>query len=412
MSVGRTPSYIRTLRNRPFLRLWSSQLISQSGDFVFEVALLWLVLEITGSVFAVGLVVAATLLPGILLVPFLGVYVDRWDRRRILLLTNLVEGVVVAVLAVLVWSGSDGLDLLVVVAFLLGTGSQWIRVASGAMVPAVVRVEDLPPANSLLSFSNSFNQIIGLSVGGLAVALFGVTLPIEYDALSFFLAALILVGLPLSTAPPEPAGPTAGVRLLGEFSEGLRYLRANRFLLELIVLGGAVNFFGNGVAAVFAPYAKLVLHGGAAVYGFLGASLGLGSIVGAALIGRADTRRTAGRYLLAGGMAGGVVIALFGVTGALPLALAEAAALGALLAIINIPVAILVQAKVPGRLLGRVSATLGGLVGALGPLGALVAGALAASTSVPTVFVVSGGAIVVLFAAGTVGMRELRQVRY
>ena len=87
MSVGLTnppeassrPSFGRALRSRPFFLLWLSQLISQSGDFVFEVALLWLVLEVTGSVFAVGLVVAVTLLPSVVLGPFLGVLVDRWD---------------------------------------------------------------------------------------------------------------------------------------------------------------------------------------------------------------------------------------------------------------------------------------------------------------------------------------------
>ncbi|MHB8351089.1 MAG: hypothetical protein ACYDFT_00090 [Thermoplasmata archaeon] len=74
----------------------------------------------------------------------MGVSVDRWDRRQILLLTNIVEGIVVGGLAILLLSGRAGLDLLVVVAFLLGADSQWIRIASGAMVPTIVQVEDLP----------------------------------------------------------------------------------------------------------------------------------------------------------------------------------------------------------------------------------------------------------------------------
>ncbi len=81
-AVESRPSFRQVLHHRPFFLLWLSQLVSQSGDLVFEVALLWLVLGVTGSVFAVGIVVAVTLLPGVVLGPFLGVYVDRWGHLR------------------------------------------------------------------------------------------------------------------------------------------------------------------------------------------------------------------------------------------------------------------------------------------------------------------------------------------
>ncbi|MHB8351091.1 MAG: hypothetical protein ACYDFT_00100 [Thermoplasmata archaeon] len=135
-------------------------------------------------------------------------------------------------------------------------------------------------------------------------------------------------------------------------------------------------------------------------------------MIGAALIGRTYTWKRAGRYLLVGGLAGGILIAVLGVTGSIPWALVEAGALGGLLAIISIPGAIVVQAKVPGPLRGRVSSAWGGLVGALGPVGALFAGSLAATTSVRTVFVLSGFAIVLVCALGTVGPRELRHLHY
>jgi len=171
------PSFRRTLANRPFLFVWVAQLISQSGDFIFEVALLWLVLAITGSAFAVGLVVTGTILPAVLLGPILGVYVDRWNRRRTLMITNVVEGITVAGLSVLVLTGRVDLVGLLAVVFALGTGATLVRTATNAYVPSVVSVDDLPPANSLLQFSGSFNQIIGLSLGGVFVAAFGIACP-------------------------------------------------------------------------------------------------------------------------------------------------------------------------------------------------------------------------------------------
>jgi DHA3 family macrolide efflux protein-like MFS transporter len=406
------PSFRRALQSRPFFLLWLSQLVSQSGDFVFEVALLWLVLEVTGSVFAVGLVVGVTLVPAVVLGPFLGVYVDRWDRRTILIVTNVVEGVVVAGLSGLVLDHAAGLSVILVIVFILGTGAQLVRTSSSAMVPQVVRREDLPPANSLMSFSSSFNQVLGLSIGGVVVALFGVSLPIEYDALSFFAAALIVAWLARGLGHPEGADAKRTTRFSEEFGEGIRFIRENRFLVELIVLGAVLNFFGNAVGALFAPYTRFSLHGSAATYGFLGATLAIGAIVGAAVVGKLDTRRSAGRYLLGGGLGLGAGIVLLGVTRSVPLALVEVLVIGVILSITNIPISVLVQAKVPGRLLGRVFAAFGSLVSVSGPAGAFFAGAFASATSVGTVFIVSGAVFLGMIAVSFFVMNDLLRVSY
>jgi len=410
--VSGRPSFRRVLAHRPFFLLWLSQLISQSGDFVFDVALLWLVLEVTGSVFAVGVVVAVIALPGVVLGPFLGVYVDRWDRRTILVVTNVAEGLVVAVLSGLVLAHAVGLPVILGIVFVLGTGAQLVRTASGAMVPQLVRTEDLPPANSLLSFSGSINQIVGLSIGGLVVALFGVTLPIEYDALSFFAAAVVVAAMARSYGRPSDAGPIGRSGFFAELREGLRFIRENRFMVELIALGVIVNFFGSATIALFAPYTKIVLHSGPATYGFLGAAIAFGAILGAALVGKLDTRETTGRFLLGGGIGIGLVFVALGLTTSVPLAFGEVLVLGVVLSITNVPIFVLIQAKVPGRLLGRVMAAFISLIGASGPLGAFFAGAFAAAVSVGTVIVVSGVVVTVSIFVASVLMKELRDVRY
>src|SRR5271157_760892 len=413
-AVPDRPSYRRTLRNRSFFLLWTSQLISQSGDFIFEVALLWLVLEVTGSAFAVAIVVTGTILPAVVLGPFLGVYVDRWDRRRTLLATNVVQGLVVAALSGLVLAGDTGLSVLFAIVLMLGSGATVVRVATTAYVPSVVSTTDLPPANSLLSVSSSMNAILGLSLGGIFVALFGVTVPIEYDAATFFAAAVLLLFIPQS--PGSPAGaPTPRPVVNGfraEFAEGLSFIRSHRFMLEIITIGVVVNFFGNGLAAMLAPYAAFVLHGGPAVYGFLGACFAAGSVVGAGAIGQVDTRRSAGRYLFGGGVASGVVVVGLGLVGSIPVALALMIALGAGLAVTNIPINVLLQAKVPARLLGRVGTALGALVSATGPAGPIFAGWLAQRWSVSGVFLLCGVVFVAVIGVGALTMTALRSIRY
>lgn len=407
-----TPSYRRTLGNRSFFLLWVAQLVSQSGDFIFEVALIWLVLRLTGSAFAVGIIVVAMILPGVVLGPFLGVFIDRWNKRRTLIFTNVLEGIVVAGLSGLVLAGGASLSLLFVIVLMLGAGAMTVRVATGAIVPSMVPTADLPPANSLLSVSGSMNQIIGLSIGGVVVALFGVALPIEYDALSFFLAAVLLLLISRPAAAPLPSAAAAPTNFRQEFAEGLSFIRQNPFMVELIILGVVVNLFGNGMGALFAPYAAFVLHGGSVVYGFLGAFVAGGSLVGAAAIGGVDMHRTAGRYLFGGGLAIGGAFFALGVATRLAFALPLMLALGIALAVTNIPITVVLQAKIPGRLLGRVTAAFSALIMLFAPGGPILAGWLAQRWSVGDAFLLFGAGITVIIGLGAVSMTSLRSVEY
>ncbi len=407
-----TPSFGRTLRNRPFLYLWASQLVSQSGDFVFEVALLWLVLQTTGSVLAVGLVVVATLVPTVVLGPFLGVLVDRWHRRRVLLVTNVGEGILVAALSGLVIAHALNFVLLLVLVGVLAAGGQIVRIASGAMIPQSVPVADLGPANGLFSLSSSFNQVVGLSIGGVVVAIFGATLPIEYDAVSFFLAAVLVALIPRGVGAPERPAEKTESRFSTEFREGLAFVRQQRFILEAIALGIVANFFANALNALWAPYAALVLHGGSETYGFLGAAVALGAIVGAILAGQLNTRRAAGRYLFGSVAALGAAVLALGVTSSVAFALPASFALGVFLALGNVPLLAAIQAKVPARLMGRVMAVLMALILASAPFGAYYAGAVAEAVGVGTVIRLSGLVILAVTAVGALVMRELREVSY
>jgi MFS family permease len=407
-AIAPPPSFSRALRSRPFFLLWISQFISQTGDFVFDVALIWLVLETTGSIFAVGIVVTAALIPTVALGPIVGVYVDRWSRRTILLVTNVVEGLLVAALAGFVLSHDVNLAVIVAIVLALGAGAQFVRLASSAMVPQTVGKEDLGPANGLVQISGSSTQVVGLSIGGVVVALLGVDLPITYDAITFFAAALIVALIARSVGAPEPPADGKASSFSREFLEGIRFLRSQRYLLEIISIGVVLNFCGNAVFTLWAPYADFVLRGGAATYGFLGAALAIGSILGALAVGKIDVRRRVGLVALVGVVVAGAIILLLGLTHSIPLALVESFALGILLSVINVPLFAAIQAKVPARLMGRMMAAFLSCILAAAPIGAFFAGAMAEATSVGLVYVVLGA---VMAAMGVVGVGLLGEVR-
>lgn len=411
-SLPGRPSFRRALQSRAFFSLWSAQLVSVSGDYVFTVALVWLVLESTGSVFNVGLVIAASLVPIVVLGPFLGVLVDRGPRRLILISTNLAEGALVGAFALAVaFHVEVGLVAFLAVSAALGAGGLLVRSTTVALLPLTVARDDLAPANSLMSFTGSFNQVLGLSIGGIVVAIWGASPSIAYDAFTFFVAAGLLVHLASSYNHP-PGSAVSRKRFATDFADGFRFIRQHRFVIEVIVLAGSMNCFAVATFALWAPYARLVLDGTAATFGLLGALRAVGAIVGAFIVGKVDARSHSGPYIIGGCFALGISMALVGLTYQVPPALAESVAIGFLFSLINVPMAALIQGRVPSEMLGRVTATFSALVLIEGPIGAVYAGAFASALSVPDVFLISGLVVASIAVVGAAVMSDLRRARY
>ncbi len=412
--MGERPSYTKLLRDRSFGSLWLAQLISQSGDAVFDVALLWLVLVTTGSAALVGLTQAMVLLPAVLASPIAGVYADRLNRRNLMVASNLAQGAVTAVLSVLYLAGALNFPFLILLVLLLYTAAQFFRAANSAIIPRIVAKENLGAANGLFTLTTSANQLASYTVGGLMLAAVGAVASITYDSLTFFVAAALLTliarsyGQSRSEAAPTPL--KLGFRK--EFREGLAYVRQSRLLLEMIVFGILVNFLSGGIVALTAPYVKNVLNGDALSYGIVLSSFALGAIVGSVLVGKLNFRAYVGKLLFVGVVVAGLLIALAGLATNVPEGLVVFFVLGAIEASINLPIQVLVQTKVPGELLGRVGTVLGAALTASQPIAAVVFGALALVSGLGYLFTVAGVGLVIVTAALYLPFRGLRSASY
>jgi len=411
------PSYRRVLSNRSFSLLWIGQLVSQSGDFIFDVAALWLVLQLTGDTLKVGVAVAFVLLPAVVVGPFAGVYIDRFNRRDIIIAGNIFQAGAAIGIAVSYSIGILNFPVLLILLFVLNAGAQFVRPAVTAVVPSVTGKEDLAAANGLFSLTSSINQVAGYGIGGVIVLLFGPTLPILYDALTFVFAALVISMIAryrcaIPNTISTPGSPLAASSFKQKFSEGLKYIRGSRFLLELVVVGVLLNFFGTGVFALLAPYSRDVIHGNAGTYGILLAMFSLGIILGSIFVGKIDSRKYVGKLLFLGVIAvGGLTVALAFTTVAW-LALGIAFGVGFFNAIVNIPLSVLIQAKIPGELLGRVATSLGALITLSQPISAATAGGVAGSLSIGETFLIYGFFMILVSAATYFLFGELRNATY
>ncbi len=417
-TISAKPSFRRVLSNRPFSLLWAGQLVSQSGDFIFDVAAIWYVLQLTGDPFKVGVAVATILLPAIFIGPIAGVYLDRFNRRDVMLASNLVQAAVAGMIGVLYSLGSLNFLVLLVMLFVLNSGAQFVRPAVTAMVPGITEKEDLSTANSLFSLSTSVNQVAGYGIGGIVVLALGVAVPFYYDSLTFLFAAamLSLITRSLGAIPSGVHDTTSlssdHVSFREKFVQGLRFIRGSKFLIQLVIVGLVVNFFGAGIFALLAPYSKNVIGGNASTYGAILTTYSVGAVIGSVLVGKLQLRNYVGKMLFAGVVGQGLVIVGVGLTTVLFLALALSFAIGVLQTMVNVPITVLVQTKVPGDMLGRVFSSLVALLTIVAPISSTLAGGLATSISIGRTFQVFGGLIVLSCAVGYLFFRDLRDASY
>ncbi|MBX6342416.1 MAG: MFS transporter, partial [Thermomicrobiaceae bacterium] len=196
--MSRRLDSFRLLGNRRFAALWASDLISTLGDRVHRVALATLVYQLTGSLTETGIAFVATALPDLLLGLVAGVYVDRWDRRRTLVLCDLLR---VPLVVAIPFVANVSLALVYLILFVLNSLSVVFRPAKTATIPAVVEADDLNAANALSSVSENVSDIVGYPLAGALLGTIaaiageraGLTLAFGFDALTYLLSALLIL---------------------------------------------------------------------------------------------------------------------------------------------------------------------------------------------------------------------------
>ena len=279
------------LRNRNFALLWLGQLISLVGDFTLGVALPFYVLELTHSILQTGLMFIVETIPTILLGSLAGVFVDRWDRRKTMIVSNLIQAVVLLLLLVV---HSPGLLWLVyIVALIQSLVSLFFFPAVRALTPVIVEERQLTLANSLESFNDSVTRFIGPPLGGALLTLSGLSSVVFIDSASFLFATLMLL---LIVMPPQSMKENKanidisfaayGKNIWREWLDGLRVVQKSQVLTGLFVVA-AVTFIGQGfVNVMFVVYVNRVLHGNAIVFSLMPMAQGAGALLGSFLIAR------------------------------------------------------------------------------------------------------------------------------
>jgi MFS transporter, DHA3 family, macrolide efflux protein len=351
--------YVRLALNPNFSALWAGQLISLFGDRIHQIALAFLVLNATDSAIATAGVFIAATLPNLFFSPIAGTFVDRWDQREVLVVSDLLRAALILLVPI---AAVINIYLVYPLTFLVTTISIFFRPARVAVLPRIVEADELLPANSALWIAETTADVVGYPLAGLFVAFLGAALPLAFwiDGATYLASAALLWTL---VVPPvaRAVGAERDERQPGfrnEMAMGWEFLRRDPTLLANTLQAAIAQFTFGILLALTAVYARDTILAPAvepeSAYAFLETGIGIGNLVGGIIVGLVGSRFGRGRMVIFGYALGGASIALLGATNQLPIAFGLMIGSGIGNMIFVIPSQTMFQQRTPAELMGRV----------------------------------------------------------
>jgi MFS family permease len=402
------------LRHRDFRILWFGACTSSIGTWMQSLAENWLVLSLTASAFFLGLDAFLQQLPIMLFTLIGGVIADRHDRRRTLMASQWVQLATAATLAVLVYFRVVQVWHILLLSFITGSAQAFGGPAYQSLIPSLVGKHDLTNAIALNSIQFNVARMIGPLLAGAALAAFkradvedmtAFAACFTLNALSFLVVIVALMSLHIKHLPAARSQP-----MMDELRAGLSYVRKERSIMALMVLGASLTFFGIPMLTLLPVFAKDVFGSDVGGYGTLLAFSGAGAVVGSMVVAWLGRFHRMGLTTLLVQVTFSVTIVLLATNRSLHIGYALLFVSGVALMIALSSITSLVQLIAPNEMRGRVmSIYLVAFRGGM-PLGSLVSGYVASLSSAPTVLVINGVALLIVTSYFVLKNQDIRDL--
>jgi MFS family permease len=380
------PRGLRALSHRDYRLFWFGQALSRIGTWMQSVGQAWLVLEITGSPFKLGVISTLQFTPVLAFSFLAGVISDRMSKRRLIMIAQIVMMVQASVLTLLVWSGHITYWHVAVLAAVYGIANSVDMPARQSYVVELVGKDDLMSAIALNSAVFNSARIIGPAIAGLLIAAFGVGTAFFINALSFIAVLVALAAMRIEGAPR----PGARATVREEVMEGVRYAVRTPSITLVLSLLLFVSFFVINFNVVVPLLARDALNQGAHGYGLLMSSLGVGAVLGALGVASAGLRRPSMPLVLVAAIVASVGVFTLSLVGSVPLAAAVLMVTGVAQIIFTSSVNSTIQITVPDTMRGRMMSLYVFVFVGVTPFGSFLMGTLAESFGIKTACAVGG----------------------
>ena len=392
---GRFQRTFSALRYRDFRLLWFGAFASTTGTFMQTLAQGWLVYTMTGSALLLGVDGFLATGPMLLFSLFGGVIADRLERRKIMMLSQVLQGSFALILAALIYFHTVKIWHIFILSFLTGSAQSISGPAYASLLPLLVKRDDMANAVAMNSMQFNLARVIGPALGGVVFGLWGATACFGINGLSF---GFVIIALTMIKMPPLQAGATS-TSMMAQMKEGFTFVASKRSLLLLTFLSFAGTFLGMPLFTMMPVVAKKIFNLGPQGLSMLQADYGIGSVVGALFVAGSSYAAKKGRLALALQLVFAATLIAFGISRNLAASLVIAFIAGsAIVGVISL-YSSLVQLSTGDAMRGRVMSIFmlafrGGM-----PLGNLMAGFIAQRWSISTALEVNGIALAVVALA-------------
>ncbi|MEO6834166.1 MAG: MFS transporter [Chitinophagaceae bacterium] len=362
-----------SFRSRNFRLFFYGQGLSLVGTWMQKTAVSWVIYSITQSKFMLGLTVFATLFPTAVFSLLGGIAADRYNRHKLLLLTQVLSLVQALLLtAAIVFFREEAVVLVIILSAVLGTINGYDIPARQSLVRELVLDErNLPNALALNSSMVNLSKLIGPTIAGFAIEHLGDKVCFGLNALSFIPVIISLLAMRL---PKPESQPKKERNMLREFKESFAYIKHTPSIKTVIILVGAMSFFALPFSTLTPAFAKDIFHGTASTFGVIDGFIGLGAFVGAIFLASLKEGANLAKVLAINAGIFGVGLVVFSFCESLPLALfVIAVSAFGMMSIVTVSNT-LIQMNVPALLRGRVISVFIMVFSGMLPLGSLLVG--------------------------------------
>jgi MFS family permease len=378
----------RALRHRNYQLFFSGQSVSLIGTWMTRIATSWLVYKLTGSALLLGVVGFAGQIPSFVLAPFAGVLVDRWNRHRLLVVTQILAMIQSLALAILALTGFIKIWHIILLSIFQGIVNAIDMPARQAFVVEMVeKREDLPNAIALNSSMVNAARLLGTSIGGVIIAAVGEGWCFMLDAISYIAVIASLLTMKLAPSAIKKAKETNAFE---EFREGWTYVTNFPPISKILLLLAFVSLVGMPYTVLMPIFANEILHGGPNTLGLLMAASGVGALFGAVFLASRKTVLGLGKMipLMAGVFGAGLIAFSFSRTIWISLLLMIVTGLGFMIqmAVSNTLIQTIVEEDKRGRVMSFYTMAFMGTA----PFGSLLAGSLAERIGAPNTLLLGG----------------------
>jgi DHA3 family macrolide efflux protein-like MFS transporter len=273
--------------NKNIVLLWQGQFVSQLGSQAFSITMMFWLMEAVGSSAIMGSILAISLLPSIILGPIAGVIADRYSRKFIIVIADLVRGFSVLGLALALFFNHENTQFIVILFFIVsifnGTSKAFFQPAIDACIPDLVSSKALGKTMAFFGISSQISMLLGQALGGLLYRFLGAPVLLLVDAISYIYSGLSEMFIKIEHVKKPLTQKSIGDVLhilISEMKEGFDYLKQNSGLFKMIGIVSSINFFVAPIMLFLPFYVSEHIKLGADWYGFMLASMALGSVIG------------------------------------------------------------------------------------------------------------------------------------